>query len=81
MKPKPKYWAVTGRIPGDDEDSVYLCETTSRAVAVRHFDRSIWDDVSTPESYRADRARCRKQYGDTTYINSVMSSDTPITIE
>jgi len=70
---KCRYWAVTGRIPGDDEDSLRIYHATSREEALEHFERGLWAD----ELEDAKEATLER-YGQTVYVNTVVVSDTAI---
>ena len=79
---KPKHWAVVGRIPEDTHDTICTCKTTTKAKAIRHFDRSIWEDTEANRKKRQElRDGVERGYGATTFINHVLSSTAPITIE
>ncbi len=72
-----KYYAVSGRIPFDDEDQTLLvgqCRNWEDAVAA--FKREIHD--STDDDYLDVLLR---EHGQTVIVNSIVSSETPITIE
>lgn len=61
-------WVVTGRIPGDDEDSSYVIHASTKAAAIDAFEASIWGDGDpSPEA----RAAVHVAHGQATFINSV----------
>lgn len=72
-KPSKKWFSVTGRIPGDQEDSCYVMEASDRAQAVAMFEKSIYEDDESSE-----KDDVIEEYGDAIYINSVVCSDTQI---
>ena len=76
---KPLSWfAVTGRIPGDDEDSTYiyhLPKNTTRAELFHLFEADIYEDETEPEEEKESNL---KLYGNTVYVNSILMSETEI---
>lgn len=73
------YWAITGRIPGDDEDKLYLLQAPNRDEAVALFEAAIWEDEPGAEGFREEaKQNVLKQHGQLVYINAVMCSQTPI---
>lgn len=74
-----KYYAVSGRIPGDDEDTM-LCvgQHPNNGSAIASFMDEMRALYSlTPQ----DSEIMRKSYDTDVFINSIVSSDTPITNE
>lgn len=74
-----KHYAVTGRIPGDDEDTL-LCvgrHPDNRSALVNFIDE-IWALARLSE---VDRENLRSEFGTDVFINSIVSSETPITYE
>lgn len=67
---------VIGRIPEDDEDSIYVYENLTETEAREEFEKTLYADDwgdKTPSSVEAD-------WGVSCYINAVLTSDTPINI-
>lgn len=75
-EPKAKYFAVTGRIPGDDEDTLLVFQVATREEALAAFDEAMWENEHDPEY---SRESVRKEHGQTVFWNSVVVSDSPIT--
>lgn len=71
----PKYYAVTGRIPGDSEDSVYCFDRIQRHEAKSLFTTRILEDTDfkTVED-------CEATLGSAPFINVVLESDSPIRV-
>ena len=69
-----RYYAVTGRIPGDDEDTVMVFQADDREHAIEQFKDAMWSGHGDED----DRASMEGEHGTDTYINSVLVSDTPI---
>lgn len=68
--PDVKYWAITGRLPGEDEDSGGTYGPCTEAEA---------EDAFTAEQQDGeDLEGIKAQYGDTIFINCKFSSATPI---
>jgi hypothetical protein len=73
--PKPlRYFAVTGRIPGDDEDVTHLVDAHDRKDATDQFEAALWADAEDPE----ERERVEEMHGKSVYVTSVLVSDSPI---
>ena len=70
-----RYWAVTGRIPGDDEDQLFTFHLPTRYDAIAAFDRAIWDSELNSETARESVFNA---HGQTVFINSIVASDAPI---
>lgn len=68
-----RYYAVTGRVPGDDEDVTHIYQAESRDHAVEQFKDALWSGQS-----EEDRASMEKSEGTDTYINTVIVSDSPL---
>lgn len=68
------YYAVIGRIHGDDEDTCYTFLGLDRAGAVREFKARIREDRQVEDAVDEDGE-------DRIYINHVLSSKTTITEE
>lgn len=69
------YFAVSGRIPGDDEHTTLtfaLREEATREDAVKAFDEAIY------ASRAIDRESVVCRYDDAVYINAVLKSSLPI---
>ena len=76
-----KFYAVIGRIPGDDEDSCYTYENVTRKQAVKLFEKDIYNDGESSAGEVADvREYAFKCHGVTVFINHVLSSDSAIEI-
>lgn len=76
---EPLSWfAVTGRIPEDDEDSTYiyhLPKNTTRAELFHLFEADIYEDELDAEDAKESN---QSVYGQTVYINSILMSETEI---
>lgn len=70
-----RYWAVTGRIPGDDEDSLYVFHVATREEALEAFAEAMWEDEPDAETARDAVIR---EHGQPVFWNSVVVSDSPI---
>lgn len=68
-----QYYAVAGRIPGDDEDSVYFFNAATAAEAQAAFEEAIWEGES-----ESDREGVEAEHGVTVFINAVLVSSAPI---
>lgn len=70
-----RYWAVTGRIPGDDEDQLHIFRLATRDDAIAAFEHAIWERELDSE---AARENVFKSHGQTIFINSIVASNAPI---
>lgn len=72
-----KYFAVSGRIPGDDED------TTLGVGRCSSMDEAYRGFVSLMEATlrEQDVAALHAAHGTTVFVNSIVSSDSPIEVE
>jgi hypothetical protein len=66
-------FAVAGRIPFDDEDSVYCYNNCTRDEAEERFAKDIYNDAD-----RDDEDHVAEENGTAVYINAVLTSKTPI---
>jgi hypothetical protein len=78
-----RYWAVTGRIPGDDEDSILIFHLPDRRAAIAAFEQAMWDaEVQRHRMNEQEAAQARKdllsQHDQVVFINTVCVSDSPI---
>lgn len=78
-----RYWAVTGRIPGDDEDSILIFHLPDRPAAIAAFEQAMWDaEVQRHRMNEQEAAQARKdllsQHDQVVFINTVCVSDSPI---
>ncbi len=71
-----RYYAVTGRIPGDDEDAMMLFQADDRDHAIEQFTDAMWSGRGDDD----DRAYMEGAHGTDTFINSICVSDTPIEV-
>jgi hypothetical protein len=71
-----KWFAVTGRIPGDDEDVMHVFECDSRDRAMELFTEAMREGQSTD-----DREAVCKEHGQACFINSICWSRTQIFAE
>lgn len=71
-----KWYAVTGRIPGDDEDSLYVFQVGSREDAIKAFEEAIWAEETDAEE---GRESVFNEHGQYVFLNSIVVSDSPIT--
>lgn len=67
------YFAVTGRIPGDDEDTTHLYQAEDREHAVEQFKDEMWSGRDAEE-----RTATEESDGTDTYVTSVIVSDAPL---
>lgn len=74
-EPKLAFFAVTGRIPGDDEDTLHVFEAATRDEAVEAFEMAMYDSKQNPG---LEKANVVEQYGQAIYINAVVASASPI---
>lgn len=72
-----KYFAVIGRIPGDDEDSFFVFHVATAEEAQEAFKEAIW---ATEADAKNEREAVRREYGCTVFVNSILVSDSPITL-
>lgn len=75
-KTKYKYLAVTGRIPEDDEDSVYTFENMTKDEARKAFEKALYADDYSDKTPK----QVRKDWGLACYLGWVFTSDSPIDI-
>ena len=73
--PKAKYFAVTGRIPGDDEDTLHVFQATTREEALTAFEAAMWANKTEAET---GRENVFKAHGQTVFVNSIVASEAPI---
>ena len=79
-QPPMLYWAVSGRIPGDDEDVVHLCTAATRKEAIEAFEVMIWENEPGDDAEREEaKENVRKEHGTTCFTTSVISSRSPMT--
>ena len=70
-----QWYAVNGRIPGDDDDTLQVFRVASVAEAHAAFEASMYEDETDPEAAReANRRAC----GVSVFINATATSKTPI---
>ena len=68
------YYAVIGRIPFDDEDSIMFYESDEENPPLEEwFERDMYDDAG-----RDDMEEVRAENGATVYITAVLKSASPI---
>lgn len=74
------YVAVIGRIPFDDEDSLYLYENMTRQQAVKAFAREMYENTYAEADIEAELERCRCETGCDlgVFVNHVLVSQSPI---
>ncbi|ARJ65982.1 hypothetical protein WV31_10115 [Magnetospirillum sp. ME-1] len=75
-QPPLRWWAVTGRIPGDDEDQLRIFQAATREDALEAFAEAIWANEHDAE---AGRAAVIRVHGQPVFWNTVAVSDAPIT--
>jgi len=68
-----KWFAVTGRIPGDDEDSCLVFQDVSRGGAIESFEQAMFEGKPSEA-----RDNVFNEHGASVFINSVVVSNTPI---
>jgi len=74
--PALRYFAVSGRIPGDDEDTTLVVQAGDRDAAIALFSDELWDGQGSVD----DRQRVEDGHGTDTYVNSIVVSDHPIEV-
>lgn len=81
VKPTPqatpalRHFAVSGRIPGSDEDTLLTLQAVNREEAVERFTNSLYDLEADPD---ASRRNVLEAFSELVYITSVAASDSPI---
>lgn len=70
-----KHFAVSGRIPRQDEDTCLVFLAKNREEAVKKFEAAIWENED--QATRDDVFESHRTY---VYITAVFCSDSPITI-
>ena len=70
-----KYYAVIGRIPGDDEDSTYVFHAKSADEARSSFEFQMYSDTAWDKKHKYQILR---EYGCSIFISIVLVSDTDI---
>jgi hypothetical protein len=70
-----KWFAVSGRIPGNDEDVTYVFQAQNRDEAVGFFADEIYSTRKDPEDFRE---RVFNEHGQEVFINSVVISRAPM---
>jgi hypothetical protein len=73
-EPKTKWFVVTGRLPGDDEDSCHTFNVATREEAFACFTDAMYEDDDS-----RTRDNIQKEFGVEVFVNSICSSDSPIT--
>jgi len=73
--PALRHFAVSGRIPGSDEDTLLTLQAADREDAMERFTSSLYDLEADPA---ASRRNVMDAFGDLIYITSVAASDSPI---
>lgn len=75
-----KFYLVTGRMVGDDEDTILTPIANSRAEAVGLFIEEMWamELSSCLDSYTFDREQA-EAIGEGVVVNGVYESNSPIT--
>lgn len=71
---KYKHLVVIGRVPEDDEDSIYSFQNLTEPQARKAFERAIYGDLADEKS----PAQTRRDWGISCYINLILTSDTEI---
>ena len=67
------YYVIIGRIPGDDEDTVYVCRAENRSEAESMFEAEMHASATLDELDTIARI-----HGTNLYTNWVLASETPI---
>lgn len=76
-----RFWAVSGRRHGDEEDTLHVFHCADRAAAIVAFEAAMWEGRGmSQDALQAELQRVRKVMGSevAVYINSVCASDTSI---
>lgn len=66
--------AVIGRIPEDDEDSIYFFTDLTEIEARSAFEKAIYDDICGDKT----PSEVEEQWGVSCYINAILASDSKI---
>lgn len=69
-----QWYAITGRVCGDDEDTVLIFEADSKEDATREFIEQMWE----MDGRCAEDREAAENEGAGIFINSVVRSSTPI---
>lgn len=72
------YIAVIGRIPFDDEDSMYCFENMTMEDAMFAFSAAIYSDTYSDECVEEVREQNAKEHGIDVFINHILVSESPI---
>ncbi len=74
-----KYFAVIGRMCGDDEDSVEIMTVPDEAAAKEEFKRRMWEytGIDDPEEL-AEAQENAEANGEGVFINHILTSNAPI---
>lgn len=76
-----KYYAVTGRMCGDDEDTVELITAESSDEAAEEFKRRKWEYTGMEGEELAEAQAEAEANGEGVFINHILVSTAPITSE
>lgn len=74
---KLKWFAVNGCLPGDDEDTLRVFQAADREEALAYFEVAMYEDMSVKEA-KATRKRVWNEHGQYVFVNSIVSSASPI---
>lgn len=73
-----KYFAVCGRMCGDDEDTALVIEARSRTQAVARFKAELWSWTGMKGKELKEAKEDAASNGKGVFVNHVLVSDTPI---
>lgn len=68
------HYVIIGRIPGDDEDTVYVCRADNRNDAEHMFELDMHSELTLDEI-----DTIKATYGASLIMNWILASETPIT--
>lgn len=76
---KMKYYVITGRIPGDDEDTALDVGQHGNGMhAFEAFREQMWDTVRYSDDTRRNQIKAR--HGTDVFVNAIISSETPMEV-
>ena len=71
-----KYYVITGRVPGDHDDTVLDVGQHANGLHAFEAFRELMHDATDDEA----REDIRKEHGTDIFVNAIISSDTPMEI-
>lgn len=70
-----RFFAVVGRMPGDDEDTCCIFEAPDKNTACQMFEDSLYENEIRAEQLKLD---VMKTYGQLVFFSHVLVSNSPI---